>query len=236
MRPYVICYMLTSLDGSLHPSRFTLSPDGTRADWSKVYEQVHKELDGDAWIVGRVTMAEISKVGPHVSVPLGPVERRCHIARHDVGSYAVALDPSGKVHFSRGDLDGDHVVVMLGRDVPDSHLAELAADGVSYIVSETAEIDLATMLDRLGRDFHIRRLLLDGGARINGSFLAAGVVDELHLLVAPALDARPSYEGFVAFNDSDRPDAVRLSFTSCEPLENGMLHLRYAVVTPPANA
>lgn len=234
MKPYVICYMMTSLDGGQHPSRFTLSPDGTCADWSRVYDRVHEALDGDAWIVGRVTMAEISKAGPHAPALSGPVTRPCHIARHDVASYAVALDPSGKVHFNGGDLGGDHVVVLLGRDVADSHLAELAADGVSYIVAETPEVELAAMLDALGRNFDIRRLLLDGGARINGSFLAAGLVDELHLLVAPALDGRPGYEGFVAFGDGERPDTVRLSFTSCETLEHGLLHLRYAVMTPPA--
>ena len=34
MKPHVVCHMITSLDGSLHPSRFTASPDGSRADWS----------------------------------------------------------------------------------------------------------------------------------------------------------------------------------------------------------
>jgi riboflavin biosynthesis pyrimidine reductase len=64
MKPHVICHMIASLDGGLHPSRFTKSPDGSRAQWSKIYERVHRELEGDAWMVGRVTMAEMSKAGP----------------------------------------------------------------------------------------------------------------------------------------------------------------------------
>lgn len=40
--------MLTSLDGRIHPSRWTQSPDGTRADWSGLYERVHATLEGDA--------------------------------------------------------------------------------------------------------------------------------------------------------------------------------------------
>lgn len=229
MKPHIICHMLASLDGGLHPSRYTASPDGTRAEWSGLYEQIHGDLEGDGWIVGRVTMAEMSRAGAHPAAHTGKVERPHHFARRDAGTYAVALDASGKLHFAKPDVGGDHVVVLLGRDVADSHLAELAADGVSYIVSETAEIDLAAMLDVLGRELGIRRLLLEGGAGINGSFFAAGLVDELSLLVAPALDARAGNQGFVEFGESGLAGKMQLSLTSCETLAHGLIHLRYAV-------
>jgi len=229
MKPRIICHMLASLDGGLHPSRYTTSPDGTRAEWTGLYEQIHGDLEGDAWIVGRVTMAEMSKAGAHPPAQAGKVDRPHHFAQRDAGSFAVALDASGKLHFAKPDVGGDHVVVLLGRDVADSHLAELAADGVSYIVSETAEIDLAAMLDVLGRELGISRLLLEGGAGINGSFFAAGLVDELSLLVAPALDARAGNQGFVEFGESGLAGKMQLSLTSCETLAHGLIHLRYAV-------
>ncbi|TPK63607.1 RibD family protein [Mesorhizobium sp. B2-4-19] len=229
MKPHVICHMLASLDGGLHPSRYTTSPDGNRAEWSGLYEQIHGDLQGDAWIVGRVTMAEMSKAGAHPPAQIGKVERPHHFAQRDAGTYAVALDASGRLHFAKPDVGGDHVVVLLGRDVSDSHLAELAADGVSYIVSETAEIDLAAMLEVLGRELAIRRLLLEGGAGINGSFFAAGLVDELSLLVAPALDARARNQGFVEFGESGLAGKMQLSLTDCKTLAHGLIHLRYAV-------
>ncbi len=229
MKPYVICHMIASLDGGLHPSRFTTSPEGSRSDWSGIYERIHQELEGDAWIVGRVTMAEMSKAGPHAPAQPGPVDRPLHIAARSTGSYAVALDPSGKLHFAGPHVGGDAAVVLVGRDVPDSHLAELAADGVSYILAETAEIDLAAMLDVLAREFGIRRLLLEGGAGINGSFFAAGFVDELSLLVAPALDGRVGHQDFIEFGESGLAGKVQLSLTSCETLAHGLVHLRYAV-------
>jgi hypothetical protein len=49
------------------------------------------------------------------------------VARNDATSYGVALDPAGKTHYKSGELFGDHIVVLLGHDVKDSHLAELAA-------------------------------------------------------------------------------------------------------------
>ncbi|RUW49560.1 MULTISPECIES: RibD family protein [unclassified Mesorhizobium] len=229
MKPHIICHMLASLDGGLHPSRYTESPDGSRAEWSGLYEQIHNDLEGDAWIVGRVTMAEMSKAGAHPPAHAGKVERPHHFARRDAGSYALALDASGKLHFAKPDIGGDHVVVLLGRDVQDSHLAELAADGVSYVVSQTPDIDLAAMLDVLGRELGIRRLLLEGGAGINGSFFAAGLVDELSLLIAPALDARAANQGFVEFGEAGLASKMQLSLTSCEALAHGLVHLRYAV-------
>ena len=113
--------------------------------------------------------------------------------------------------------------------MPDNHLAELAADGVSYIVADEAKLDLGKMLDALGREFGVRRLLLEGGATINGSFFAAGLVDELSLLVAPALDGRTGTQSFVGFGEAGLADKVQLTQISCEALEHGVLHSRYAL-------
>lgn len=229
MKPRVICHMISSLDGGLHLSRWSTSPDGDRASWSAAYERVHEQLDGDAWIVGRVTMAEISKAPAHPPAHPATVDRQRHIADRDAGSYAIALDPSGKLHFDGARIGDDHVIVLLGPDVPDTHLAELAADGVSYLVADAQQIDLSAMLDTLGSEFGIRRLLLEGGAGICGSFFAAGLVDELSLLVAPALDGRAGHQSFVEFGEAGLADTVRLSLTGCEALPHGLVHLRYAV-------
>lgn len=229
MKPYIICHMISSLDGGLHPSRWTTSPDGKLGDWSGLYQSCHEKLEGDAWMVGRITMAEMSKGNPHPPSEYGKVERPCHFANRDAVNYAVAVDASGKLHFSRNEIDGDHIVVLLGGDVPDSHLAELANDGVSYIVSAQPQPDLSAMLDTLGRELGVKRLLLEGGAGINGSFLAEGLVDEISLLIAPALDGRAASQSFVEFGEEGLADKVQLSLKSCETLEHGVIYLRYAV-------
>jgi riboflavin biosynthesis pyrimidine reductase len=223
--------MVTSIDGRLHPSRFTASPDGTRAEWSAQYEKVHASLKANAWLVGRVTMAEMSRTGPHA--PSGPwnVERPIHIARTDAATFAVALDPSGKLHFQGATLSGDHVIVLTGGDTPDSHLAELAADGVSYIVAPGPEIDIPNALDALAREFGIAHLVVEGGAKTNGAFLAAQAVDELRILVAPALDGAEHVQGIVDYRNG-LAGVVRLQFKSAEVLDHGVVQLAYAVLPP----
>jgi riboflavin biosynthesis pyrimidine reductase len=222
--------MVTSIDGRLHPSRFTSSPDGTRRDWSAQYEKVQASLHADAWLVGRVTMQEMSKAAAHPPTKPAAVRRPIHKAKTDATTFAVALDPSGKVHFkSGGEVGGDHVIVLLGKDVPDLHLAELAADGVSYIVGDRSEIDLPAALDLLAREFGIRSLVIEGGAATNGAFLAAGVVDELCILVAPALDGGENVQGIVHYRDG-LAGKVRLQFKSADTVEFGVVRLRYVVL------
>ena len=51
MKPHVICHMLSSVDGRILGSRWR--PKGT--DTAGLFERLHDQLEGDAWIVGRVT-------------------------------------------------------------------------------------------------------------------------------------------------------------------------------------
>jgi riboflavin biosynthesis pyrimidine reductase len=228
-KPHVVCHMMGSLDGSLHPSRWSKSPDGTRAEWSSAYEKIHQSLEGDAWLVGRVTMAEMSKAVAHPPTVIGKIERPYHFASRSAGSFGIAIDPSCKLHFSKADVGGDHVVVVLGCDAPDQHLAELAADGVSYIVAPDAQPDLTQVLQVLKRELGIQRLLLEGGAAINGAFMAAGLVDELSLLIAPALEGRKTIQSVIEFGEEGLADKVELSLHSCETLDHGLVHLRFTV-------
>lgn len=232
MKPHVICHMMSSLDGSLAVGHWSDSPGISREDRGNAYEEVHRALDAQGWLVGRVTMAEMTDAVPHPPEGNDVAERPHHFARREAEAYAIALDPSGKLHFDEAEVNGDHVVVLLGAEVPDSHLRELAADGVSYVVADGPEMDLAAMLDTLGRELGIKRLLLEGGGGINGSFLAAGLVDEISLLVFPAVDGRSGARTVFYDGEVGLADKVSLTLTSCEMIEAGAVHLRYAVQRP----
>ena len=233
MKPHVICHMMSSLDGRLHPSRWSESPEGTRADWTKLYEEVHDQLGGDAWIVGRVTMAEMAKGVAHPPSQPGRVDRPHHFASRQAGRYAIAVDPSAKLHFKDDNINGDHAVVLLGQAVTDSHLAELAGDGVSYIVADDEPLRLPAMLEVLSAELGIRRLLLEGGGGVNGSFFEAGLVNEFSLLIAPALDGRSDSRTIMEAGAAGLAGLVQLSLRSCETLAYGVIHLKYAVESTP---
>ncbi len=79
-------------------------------------------------------------------------------------------------------------MVVLTESVPDAHLRALRAGGQSYLFAGEKTVDFALALAKLRALFGIERLLVEGGGRINGSMLRAGVIDELSLLLAPAVD------------------------------------------------
>ena len=57
------------------------------------------------------------------------------------------------------------------------HGGALRGEGVSYLFAGKQDLDLALLLEILNRELGIKRLLLEGGGRANGSFLRAGLVD-----------------------------------------------------------
>jgi riboflavin biosynthesis pyrimidine reductase len=221
MKPHVIMHMGVSIDGCIVPTPW---PDQVSSALNNVYERIHSDLSGDAWLVGRVTMAEFAKGEPKL-LEAGETFRRTvwKAPAAGKGPFAVAIDESGKLHLNRDRVNGDALVCVLTEGVSDSHLAELRRDGISYLFAGNDKLDLSLALQRLRSEFGIERLLLEGGGGINGSFLAEGLIDEVSLLIAPVADGS---DGPTLF--SSGPALARmLKLNSVEKLEGDFVHLRY---------
>jgi riboflavin biosynthesis pyrimidine reductase len=232
MRPKIICQMVTSIDGRLNPSRWTppAGEDGKRI--RSQYDAVYDRLGADGWIVGRVTMAEMAKGAPHGPKSSASFPRATHVANRKGRSLAVAIDPLGRGHYGTDALFGDHLVAALGEQVSDEYLAELREDGVSYLFAGPDGRDIGKALDTLGNAFGAKTLVLQGGGRINGSFLKAGLIDEFCILLFPAVDGLSGEPSIVEVDGEpgERPAAGQaLRLLGSEVLEGGMVWLRYAV-------
>ena len=121
---------------------------------------------------------------------------------------------------------------MLGEQVSDAYLAELREDGVSYIFAGAKGDDLAGAMEQLASLFGVKKLLLEGGGRINGAFLKHRLIDEFSTLIFPAVDGVAGTQSIVDYDgpEGDRPGAGQaLRLTHCETLEGGMVWLRHAV-------
>ncbi len=225
-RPRVICHMMATVDGRIVTDRW---PD--LAEGRQEYERTGAMLGGDAWMCGRVTMELHFADGVRAG---DPEAARSGAARPDFvapgahAPFAVAVDAAGRLPWNSADIDGDHVVVVLGDGVPDAHLASLRDAGVSYLFAPRGHggLDLAAALERLSSVFGVRTLLLEGGGGINGSMLRAGLVDELSLLVAPVADGTI---GMPSLFDAGAGSARRLRLESLERRADDVLWLRYRV-------
>jgi riboflavin biosynthesis pyrimidine reductase len=231
MKPHVICHMVSSVDGRTLNSRWR--PDGKLA--SALFERLHDELGGDAWLIGRVTGQEFAKGKPYPAVTDQMFPRENWFARRDakagdVKAYGVALDFHGKIGWGRSDIGGDPIVAVLSSQVSDAHLAGLRQEGVSYIFAGETELDLGLVLEILNRELGVKRLLLEGGGGANGAFLRAGLVDEISLVVCPAVDGA---KGAPSVFDSGEPltgptsPVEAMTLESSTVLDGGAVWLRY---------
>src|SRR5260221_9342582 len=128
MKPHVICLMASSVDGRTLHSRWR--PKSSGAD---LFERVHDELAGDAWLVGRVTGQEFAKGKPYPASTKETFPREPWFSRRDARAYGVVLDAHGKIGWGRSGIGRDPVVVALSEQGSEAHLAGLGGVGVSEI-------------------------------------------------------------------------------------------------------
>lgn len=218
--------MTTSIDGRIVVDGWP-DPAAVRRE----YEAVHASYGADGWLCGRVTMepfaggvrGEDEVAREHRGGP-----REDFVVRGDHDSFAFAIDASGRLAWGTNDIDGDHVVAVLSERVSDHYLAFLRDRGVSYLLAGARDVDLAAALEKIGERFGVRTLLLEGGGRINGGMLAAGLVDEVSLLIAPVADGRIGTPALFDV-DGDGFAPVRLTLESVERRADDVLRLLYRV-------
>ncbi|HEU4655423.1 MAG TPA: RibD family protein [Steroidobacteraceae bacterium] len=228
MKPYVICHMVASIDGKILHSRWKPRiPDA-----GALFERLHEQLNGDAWLIGRVTGSEFAKAKQYDEQCKETFPREAWFAKRDAKSYGVVLDAHGKIAWGRADIGGDPIVVVLTEKVSDAHLAGLRKDGVSYFFAGRDSIDLALTLEILNRELGVNRVLMEGGGDANGECLRAGLIDEISIVTCPAVDGSKGAPS--VFDSGEQKSEVRapiasMSLESSTILDGGAVWLRYRV-------
>lgn len=227
MKPYVICHMMSSIDGHA-------LTDGWDRPFKKgagdLYESLAQEFKFDAWICGRVTMQEISHGDDYPKgLATAPVPRTHYFARRDAKIFAVSIDPQGRVAWKSNEVLDSHVVEVVTETVPDDYLAYLQSIGVSYLFGGKTEIDLELVLAVLADELGLKRLVVEGGPTVSGSFVSAGLVDEISLLILPLVDGRGEHPASFEVRKEAWKAPTYLSLTSAEIQDSGGVWLRYKV-------
>ena len=231
-RPRIVCHMAASLDGRIVVDGW---PESVALAVRREYERVHSSYEADGWICGRVTMEPFAKrmrseadVAREYS---GTTGREDFLAPGDFESFAFAIDPRGRLAWETNDIDGDHVVAILSQRVSDDYLAFLRGRGISYLLAGEHDVDLPLALTKIGGRFGVKTLMLEGGGRINGGMFAAGLVDEVSMLVAPAVDGRVGTPALFDLG-GDGAASSRLVLEHVERRPDDVLWLRYRVERP----
>lgn len=225
MQPYVICHMMSSLDGHALTDGWDRAFKKQAGD---LYEKLAQTFKFDAWICGRVTMQEIAHDdGYPKGLAKAPIARTHHIVEPNAESYAVSIDPQGKVGWKSNQALGSHVVEVLTEGVSDDYLAYLQSINVSYIFAGKNEIDLQQVVDILGQELGCKRLIVEGGPHVSGSFVNAGLVDEVSVLILPLVDGRGEHPASFEVTPGAWKQPAHLTLSSAEVQDGGAVWLRY---------
>ncbi len=226
MKPYVICHMLGSVDGRIKQNIWGFK------DHHKYFEEPASKIKADAWLVGRITMQEFSsKKKYNLGKQKGPIRKDDFVALQPSKTFAVVIDPSGKCFWDNNQVSTEHVIEVLSEQVSGAYLEHLREKNVSYIFGGKKELDLELVLQKLYRLFGIKRVRIDGGGHVNGSFLKAGLIDELSLVLAPLADGTigaPTI--FEAEEGYGKRKATHFKLTSVKKIYDDFLWLRYETI------
>lgn len=194
-RPYEICHMITSLNGKTSGTFLEANEFETYMD---EYERIHDEYNVNAWLVGRISMAQ--HYGRHEPIDLlnqlsAVNNRDDFVANYDGNGFAIAIDSAGKLFWDSSSIEykstkgyqKHHIIQIITKTVFDAYLSYLQDLGIAYLFGGDESIDLDTVLKKLKLHFNIHRLLLEGGAKINGSFYKEVLINEISLLTALSL-------------------------------------------------
>jgi riboflavin biosynthesis pyrimidine reductase len=192
------------------------------------YYETLEKLDCPTLLEGRVTMEHYNaKKEPFIANDSTPVGMTSVYKAIESDKYMVAVDTHGKLRWPAPEIDGTPLICIVSEQVPQEYLEMLQKEKISYICVGHDAIDLHAAMEILRMEFGVERMVVLGGGHINGGFLAAGLIDEVSLLLAPGIDGRKGQTAlFDGIPDMDRMP-VRLSLESVEHVANGTLWIRY---------
>lgn len=224
-RAYVTCHMAVSLDGRIDGD-FHESPKSGKA--GAYYYDIIFDL-GSSMAGGRVTTRMYSpqpdidyEKYKNKDVPDGD-----YIVKDKEGHYCFVYDREGRCNWesptsSMGSVTMQ-IVEVVTKAARKEYLAYLREIGVSYIITEDEENPVRESLEKLKKLFGVDKLVLTGGAVINGGFLKEDMIDEFSVVVLPYVDGNGQHKSLV--DTVGRFYSHAFSFVEAKPLEDGAVHM-----------
>lgn len=220
MKPWIICHMSQSLDGRIDCNMVEQIS-------GREYYYALEEFGCQSFIEGKKSCRRHISGDSAFSAPKpAPIGKESYFIARNLRGYAISLDNPGELLWDT--TDNSRRLCIMSERASRQYLDYLRSKEISYVVTGASSINLGRALEILATKFSIERLALLGGGRINGAFLAAGLIDELSVLIAPGIDGRTGQPAlFDGLPEGAGP--LPLKFISARPLANNVLWLRYLI-------
>lgn len=221
-KPYVICHMMTSVDGRI---------DCAMTEHLPGVQEYHAALDALAAptrVSGRVTAErEMALPGAFRSETTTPLGREAWSRAAAADGYEIVVDTRGTLLWDPA-AEERPLLIVTAEQVSREYLAYLDGLGISWIACGRERVDLARACAILAAAFGVARMAVVGGGLINAGFLAAGLLDEVSLLIGAGIDGRGGM-GAVFDGLPQERGVTQLRLTDVQRYDSGAVWLRYAV-------
>ena len=222
-KPYIICYMMTSVDG-----RIDCDMVGQLAGVEDYYPLLD-ELGLQSAISGKTTaQLELAEKGEFVAKNNTPFGKETASKKADgVNGYTIVVDTKGTLLWKHDrEYDKPHILII-SKQVSQDYLNYLDEQNISYIVTGDTQIDLAAACEVLKGTFNVERLGIVGGSVINTAFLDAGLLDEVIVLIGAGIDGRASFPPVFNREDDSQTTPTPLELVEAKTYKSGAVFIRY---------
>jgi riboflavin biosynthesis pyrimidine reductase len=222
--------MMATIDGKIDSG---IAGFDILENYFSLYTECESKLAAQAWMCGRVTLRMFA-AGEYTPLPPSDdlIDETDYFAPHSQKRYMFGIDPKGVLRWEKNtvqltNVEPLHLVIVVTRETPKQYLSYLRSLDISYIIAgNTRAIDIPLLLKKIHEDYHVGRLLLEGGGSWNGSMMDAGAVDEISYILTPMVLNRKAAP---AVFDAERvvSDTHKFIPSDVQNLEQGALWIRY---------
>ena len=220
MKPYIICHMMAALDGRIDCD-MTEKLEGTNE-----YYEALDSLKLDTCLSGKNTAVLHYTDQFFKDTDPKPACKELIYKAAEADGYTVFVDTNGTLLWEENIVDEKPLLLLLSERASVNYLEYLQVKKISYIATGAEKIDLARACAILGEQFGVKRMGIVGGGHINGSFLDAGLIDEISMMYAPGIDGREKRTAAFDGRPADR-EPVKLKLQSVKQFDCGTLWMRY---------
>ena len=222
-RPYIICHMMTSIDGRIDCEMVE------KLKGVDEYYQTLNELNAPARLSGRVTaeleLALKGKFSP--KKPEETFEKESFSKKKDSEGLEIIVDNKGTLLWDDDSKYERHHMIITSEKVTKEYLDYLDSKKISWIVCGKEKIDLKKSMEILFKEFQVKRLAVVGGPQINSSFLDEKLLDEITILIGVGIDGRKGMPALFDGFSMDHPITTNLQLKEVKSFKNGAVFIRY---------
>lgn len=222
-KPYIICHMMAAVDGRIDCG-MTEKIQGV-----KEYYSTLDALKATAFVSGKVTAElEMALPGKFHAQNMEALWEEGFSKKVAAKTYNVVVDTQGSLLWNEEHSTNSTTIIITSERVTKEYLAYLDSKNISWIACGKEHIDLARASEILHDEFGVERVAVVGGGHINAGFLDAGLLDEVSVLLGPAIDGRGGMAAMFDGLPMDR-EPFQLKLESVKSFDDGAIWIRYKV-------